>query len=581
MKRFLLSRPVGNGIRCIILLAMLLMSFGYGGADVAYAAPPGHDDFDAARLITGIEYHNSDDTTEGTPIPGVPDPPGDDPNNIPCDQDTLLAGFASVWYKYTPPEAQSISVNTIGSSYDTYIAIWTGTRGSLNLVACNDDTFEGQVSEVSFDATGGTTYYIEVAQFNDGTGGTTFIGGDLVFSAYITNTHVWVRGILKARYYVPETNGLRRNFINLNSGPVEIYNVANNQLIASQRVLYTVNGKLTSFSEMMGLPDNQLNKVYWLPWYNNKTLNTQLRFGNVSASTATVHVRIGGVEVAGSPYTLAPGASLRRSYTGIDRGPVKIESNVNIVAAERVIYNVGGVDTSYSEMMAFPASKVGKIFWMPWYNNKDMSTQLRITNVSNTAATIRVAIGGKLMKGSPFTLAPRTSRRLSYAGIDRGPVKIVSSVNIVASERVIYTVGGKVVSYSEMMGLPNSQLSTTYWMPWYNNKTVSTQVRFANVSTSTATVHVRIGGVEMPGSPFTLLRGQSSRKSFAGIDRGPVQIESNVNIIASERVIYTVGGKPISFSEMMGLSSKLLDVRYWMPWYNNVDLNTQLRLALP
>ncbi len=52
MNYFLFSRPVRNGTRGISLLAMLLMSFGYGGAGVAYAAPPGHDDFDSAKVIT-------------------------------------------------------------------------------------------------------------------------------------------------------------------------------------------------------------------------------------------------------------------------------------------------------------------------------------------------------------------------------------------------------------------------------------------------------------------------------------------------------------------------------------------------
>jgi hypothetical protein len=30
---------------------------------------------------------------------------------------------------------------------------------------------------------------------------------------------------------------------------------------------------------MMALPNSQLNATYWLPWYNNVDLDTQLRFG--------------------------------------------------------------------------------------------------------------------------------------------------------------------------------------------------------------------------------------------------------------------------------------------------------------
>jgi hypothetical protein len=44
-------------------------------------------------------------------------------------------------------------------------------------------------------------------------------------------------------------------------------------------VVYKVNAVNTSFSEMMGLPNNSLDTIYWLPWYNNVELDTQLRLG--------------------------------------------------------------------------------------------------------------------------------------------------------------------------------------------------------------------------------------------------------------------------------------------------------------
>ena len=57
-------------------------------------------------------------------------------------------------------------------------------------------------------------------------------------------------------------------------------------------------------------------------------------------------------------------------------------------------------------------------------------------------------------------------------------MKIVSNVPIVAAERVIYKVNDVNTSFSEMMALPNSQLDTTYWLPWYNNVDLDTQLRF-------------------------------------------------------------------------------------------------------
>src|SRR6185295_19085743 len=108
------------------------------------------------------------------------------------------------------------------------------------------------------------------------------------------------------------------------------------------------------------------------------------------------------------------------------------------------------------------------------------------------------------------------------------------------------------------------------------------QLRFANVSGSTATVHVFIGGVEMTGSPFTLTTsgaGQSTRVSFNGVNNGPVQIMSDQNIVAAERVIYKVNNINTSFSELMALPNGQLDTNYWLPLYNNIDLDTQVRFA--
>jgi hypothetical protein len=176
-------------------------------------------------------------------------------------------------------------------------------------------------------------------------------------------------------------------------------------------------------------------------------------------------------------------------------------------------------------------------------------------------------------------LQPGESTRQSFAGINDGPVEIRSNVNIVAAERVIYRVNGVNTSFTEMMGLPHSQLNTTYWLPWYNNVDLDTQLRFGNVNNSQATIRVYIGGVEMPGGPFVLGPGESTRQSFAGVNTGPVRIVSNVNIVAAERVIQKVNNLPTSFSEMMGLPNSLLSTTYWLPWYNNVDLLTELRIG--
>jgi uncharacterized protein YcfL len=248
--------------------------------------------------------------------------------------------------------------------------------------------------------------------------------------------------------------------------------------VASEGVLYRQQGNPVSFSEMMGLPHSHVSTTYWLPWYNNIGLDTQLRIANVSNSSATVHVSIGGVEMDGSPFTLGVGESIRRSFPVVDAGPVKIESDQDIVAAERLIYKVSGIPTSFSEMMGLPDGQLSRNYWLPWYDNVGLGTQLRFANVSTSPATVRVYIGGAEMPGSPFTLAAGAGTRTFYAGVNKGPVQVVSDQNIVAAQRVIYKVNGIPTSFTELMGLSAAQLDTTYWLPWYNNRDLDTRLRF-------------------------------------------------------------------------------------------------------
>jgi hypothetical protein len=404
-----------------------------------------------------------------------------------------------------------------------------------------------------------------------------------ILAAGCVDINVSIAGNNEGTFSIAEQGTLTQAPIpGVNSGPVKLDSTVS--MIGGERVIYKVNGIQTSFTEMLGLPNGQLDTTYYLPWYNNVDLDTQLRIANATNSSATMHIFIGGTEVTPvSGMTLLAGESTRVSYAGVNNGPVQIESTQDIVAAERVIYKVAGKHTSFTEMMALPASQLDTTYWLPWYNNVDLDTQLRIGNVSNATATVHVFIGGaEVTPVSGIPLLAGESTRVSYAGVNDGPVKIVSDQDIVAAERVIYKVNGLQTSFSEMMALPASQVDTTYWFPRYNNIDLDTQLRLANVSGSTATVHIFVGGTEVtPVSGITLLAGESTRVSYTGINGGLVKVESDFPIVAAERVIYKVNGIQTSFSEMMGLPASRLDTIYWLPWYNNVDLDTQLRFGLP
>jgi hypothetical protein len=60
-----------------------------------------------------------------------------------------------------------------------------------------------------------------------------------------------------------------------------------------------------------------------------------------------------------------------------------------------------------------------------------------------------------------------------------------------------------------------------------------------------------------------------------------VKVVSDVPVVVAERVIYKVNGGPTSFSEMMALPENQLDTTYYFPWYNKVDLDTELQFGVP
>ncbi|MFH1331652.1 MAG: clostripain-related cysteine peptidase, partial [Actinomycetota bacterium] len=126
--------------------------WGYTGG-----AAPANDDFDAATVIGAAPFTATQNVAAATIA-------GDDPG-FPCAANSPM--YRTVWYRYTPPSAQTLTIDTFGSDYDTVLGVWTGSRGSLSSVACNDDTgaFQYQ-SRVDVSAAAGVTYFIEVADYS-------------------------------------------------------------------------------------------------------------------------------------------------------------------------------------------------------------------------------------------------------------------------------------------------------------------------------------------------------------------------------------------------------------------------------
>jgi hypothetical protein len=62
-----------------------------------------------------------------------------------------------------------LEAKTFDSSYSTFLAAYTGTRGALTQIACNDVAGGTLQSRIRFAAVAGTTYYFAVSTFADTT----------------------------------------------------------------------------------------------------------------------------------------------------------------------------------------------------------------------------------------------------------------------------------------------------------------------------------------------------------------------------------------------------------------------------
>ncbi len=81
--------------------------------------------------------------------------------------------YKGVWYTATPTASGNLTIATCGSSFDTYLRVFSGGDCSAfaNCVASDDDGCMSQ-STVTFAATAGTTYYILLGGYNSLTFGT-------------------------------------------------------------------------------------------------------------------------------------------------------------------------------------------------------------------------------------------------------------------------------------------------------------------------------------------------------------------------------------------------------------------------
>jgi hypothetical protein len=131
------------------------------------AVPPVNDNFADAIVLSGATGTVVGDNFESTRQNGEPDP---------THEIEARRGSRSVWYNWTAPASGAVTMDTIGSDYDTSLGAYTGSNFNALTPAGpnaeNDDIVNGQnrVSRITFTATAGTTYRIMVNGWDSDTG---------------------------------------------------------------------------------------------------------------------------------------------------------------------------------------------------------------------------------------------------------------------------------------------------------------------------------------------------------------------------------------------------------------------------
>ncbi len=118
------------------------------------------DNFATSAVVSGSMGAKADHNGNASKEAGEPDHGGN-------------FGGKSLWYSWTAHDNTVVTFETVGSGFDTLLAIYTGNSvNSLLLVASNDDIAgsTNRQSRVTFTPVSGTTYRIAVDGFGGSTG---------------------------------------------------------------------------------------------------------------------------------------------------------------------------------------------------------------------------------------------------------------------------------------------------------------------------------------------------------------------------------------------------------------------------
>ncbi len=156
---------------------------------------PANDAFASSQDLSGASGQASGTNVGASKEAGEPNHAGN-------------GGGHSVWYRWTAPTAGTATIDTVGSPFDTLLAVYTGSSvATLSLVAGNDDSGGVLTSMVSFSASAGTVYRIAVDGYGGATGGITLNWSQVATGAPVNTALPTISGTAQAGQTLTAANG--------------------------------------------------------------------------------------------------------------------------------------------------------------------------------------------------------------------------------------------------------------------------------------------------------------------------------------------------------------------------------------
>lgn len=316
------------------------------------------------------------------------------------------------------------------------------------------------------------------------------------------NVDVYIDGDKMGSYSIAPGDKVTPQYADYMNGPVRVESTNGQKIIVSQRVLWG-----SSFNEVTGTPDRDLDTVYYFTWYDMMRANgfsgNWVMVSNINDTPVHAEVYIGNSPTPRGSYTVGAHESVTPTYPDLRDGPVRVictdcTTGQKIMVSQRTLYR-----DSFEEVQGTPPAGLTEREFFGFYDYTAASSMngnwLLIANQGVGETTVDVYIGSSATPLATYKIGEGDRVTPMFPELQDGPVRVVSRNNqpLMVSQRTLYK-----DSFNELLGLtkvdvgqpaasgPDMRLYkiNTYWknLADYQNHLLSVDLRMANPGQGTA-----------------------------------------------------------------------------------------------